>query len=329
MLNPDLYLNDKIFDQNVEQAATRDGFGKAMLKLGDTNKDVVALSADLMESCKLDEFASKFPERFFECGVAEQNMASIGAGLAMSGKVPFIASFAIFSPGRNWEIIRTTAAYDNANVKVAGHHAGIATGPDGATHQSLEDIAIMRVLPNFSVFVPCDAIEAEKATEKSAKINGPVYLRFSREKTPIITSEKTPLEVGKVPLFWISENPKTIIFATGHTVYQALIAAKDLEKEGIEVLVANVSTIKPIDKKNVVEFLKETKSAVTVEDHQVAGGMGSLIAEILAENFPAPIEFIGLKDTFGESGSAQELFKKYEIDKTSIIKAVKKVIERR
>ncbi|MBU2632306.1 transketolase family protein [Patescibacteria group bacterium] len=329
MLNPNLYLNEKVFEENVEKAATRDGFGNAMMKLGETNNNVVALTADLMESCKLDTFAEKFPTRFFECGVAEQNMANIGAGLAISGKIPFITSFAVFSPGRNWEVIRTAAAYNNANIKIAGHHAGIATGPDGATHQATEDISLMRVLPNFSVFVPCDVIEAEKATEKAAKIKGPVYLRFSREKTPIITTKETPFEIGNMPLFWISENPKVVIFAMGHLVYQSLIAAKELEKEGIETLVVNTSIVKPLNKKAIIELAKETKAAVTVEDHQIAGGLGSAIAEVLAENLPTPIEFVGLRDIFAESGEAQDLFKKYKIDKNSIKEAVRKVISRK
>lgn len=328
MLNPDLKLNPKIFNNDVEKKATRDGFGEALFKLGSSNKEVVVLSADLSESTKADKFAKAFPDRYVECGVAEQNMIAVAAGLAMSGKIPFAASYAVFSPGKNWETVRTTVVYNNANVKIAGHHAGIVTGPDGATHQATEDIAILRSLPGIKIFCPCDALEAEKATLESAKINGPVYLRFSRQNSPLITTAETPFEEGKIYTYWKSENPKTTIFATGHMLYQALLAAMELEKENINVLVANVSTIKPLDEKTVIELAKQTGAIVTCEDHQVAGGMGSAIAESLARNYPTPMEFIGLKDTFAESGQTDELIEKYGLDKNSIKEAVKKVLER-
>ncbi len=329
MLNPHLNLSPKIFDQDVEKKATRDGFGKALVELGEANKDVVVLTGDLSESTRTDGFAKKFPERFFECGVAEQNMAAIAAGLSEGGKIPFISSYATFSPGKNWETIRTTIIYNQANVKIAGHHAGIMTGPDGATHQATEDIAITRPWPGIIVFVPCDAVEAKKTTIEAGRIKGPVYLRYSRDKSPIITTEETPFESGKVQTFWTSESPQVSIFATGYILYHALLAAKELEEEGIKTLVLNVATIKPADEKGILSAVKETGAVVTVEDHQVAGGLGGLIAEILAKNMPAPIEFIGLQDTFAESGKPDELIEKYGMGKNSIKEAVKKVISRK
>lgn len=329
MLNPHLSLNQKIFEETVEKKATRDGFGEALVELGDVNKDVVVLTADLSESTRCEEFAKKFPERFFECGVAEQNMAAIAAGLAEGGKIPFISSYATFSPGKNWETIRTTIVYNQANVKIAGHHAGIMTGPDGATHQATEDIAITRAWPGIKVFVPCDAIEAKKATLEAGKIKGPVYLRYSRDKSPLITTTETPFESGKVQTFWTSESPRVSIFATGYILYYTLLAAKELEEEGIKTLVINVATIKPADEKGIISAVREAGAAVTVEDHQVAGGLGGLISEVLAKNYPAPIEFIGLQDTFAESGKPEELIEKYGLGKDAIKAAVKKVISRK
>jgi len=328
MLNPDLKLNPKIFDNDVEKKATRDGFGEALFKLGKSNEKVVVLSADLSESTKANKFAETFPDRYVECGVAEQNMIAVAAGLAMSGKIPFTTSYAVFSPGKNWETVRTTVVYNNTNVKIAGHHAGIVTGPDGATHQATEDIAILRALPGIKIFCPCDALEAEKVTLESAKINGPIYLRFSRQNSPFITTTETPFEEGKIYTYWESDNPKTTIFATGHMLYQALLAAMELEEVHINVLVANVSTIKPLDEKTVVELARRTGTIVTCEDHQVAGGMGSAIAESLARSSPTPMEFIGLKDTFAESGQTDELIEKYGLDKNSIKEAVRKVLKR-
>ncbi len=329
MLNPHLNLNTKIFDEDVEKKATRDGFGDGLVELGDKNKDVVVLTADLSESTRADGFAKKFPDRFFEMGVAEQNMAAVGAGLAEGGKIPFISSYAVFSPGKNWETIRTTIIYNQANVKIAGHHAGIMTGPDGATHQATEDIAITRVWPWIKVIVPCDSIEAKKATIAAGEIKGPVYLRYSRDKSPIITTEQTPFELGKVQTFWTSELPQVSIFTTGYILYYALLAAKELEEEGIKTLVLNVATIKPADEKGIISAVKETGCVVTVEDHQVAGGLGGLISEILARNLPSPIEFVGLQDTFAESGKPDELIEKYGLGKNAIKAAVRKAIARR
>ena len=262
-------------------------------------------------------------------------MAAIAAGLGITGKIPFISSYATFSPGKNWETIRTTIVYNRSNVKIAGHHSGIVTGPDGATHQATEDIAITRAWPNITVIVPSDAIEARKATVKAAEIDGPVYLRFTRDKTPIITTPDTPFD-DKVQVFWESENPQTIIFATGHILYNALLAANELEnptassgQEKIHVLVANVATIKPLDEKTIVDLAKKTGAVVTVEDHQVMGGLGGAIAEVLAKNNPVPQEFIGLQNTFAESGTPKELMEKYGMDSKAIQKAVRQVIKRK
>ncbi len=329
MLNPDLKLNGNLFTDDVDQQTTRLGFGEGLLELGKTNENVVVLTADLTESTHCHKFAKEFPQRFFQCGVAEQNMAAIAAGLAVSGKIPFIASYATFSPGKNWETVRTTIIYNSANVKIAGHHSGIMTGPDGATHQATEDIAIMRALPNVGIFVPCDSNQSKRATIESSSIDGPVYIRFSRDKTPIITTEETPFIPGKIDVYWQGKNPSVTVFATGYMLYHALVAAKELEEEGVNVDVANVSTIKPLDTKSVVNLVKATGAAVTVEDHQITGGLGGAIAETLATNHPAPIEFIGLRDTFAESGKPQELLEKYKMDKNAIKEAAKKVVGRK
>lgn len=325
MLNPDLFLNPNLFNEDVEQKPTRDGFGDALLELGEKNPNVVVLTADLSESTRTDKFEKKYPDRFFECGVAEQNMAAVAAGLGVSGKIPFISSYATFSPGKNWETIRTTIIYNNSNVKIAGHHSGVITGPDGATHQATEDIAITRAWPGICVIVPCDAIEAKKATITSADIKGPVYLRFTRDKTPLITTEQTPFSEKILP-FWNGQNPSVLILGTGHMLFYALLAAKNLESEGIGVIVGNVSTIKPLDKEGLLSLAKKVKGVVTVEDHQVAGGLGGAISEFLSENHPLPMKFIGLQDTFAESGTAKELIAKYGMDQVAIAGKVKELI---
>ncbi|PIT88913.1 MAG: transketolase [Candidatus Levybacteria bacterium CG10_big_fil_rev_8_21_14_0_10_36_7] len=329
MLNPDLKLNEKLFDADVQKDATRSGYGTGLLALGEKDPNVVALCADLTESTKADKFALSFPDRFFQVGVAEQNMAAIAAGLGVSGKTAFISSYATFSPGKNWETIRTTIIYNDANVKIAGHHSGIMTGPDGATHQATEDIASIRAWPNIKIFIPCDAIQANKATIASNSFYGPAYLRFSRDKTPIMTTENTPFEIGKIQRFWTDDKPQVAIIATGYLLYQALLAAKELESMKIKVIVANAHTIKPFDEKEIIKLAKETGAIVTVEDHQTAGGLGGLVAETLAKTTPTPCEFIGLQDTFAESGKPDELIKKYKMDKDAIITAVKKVIDRK
>lgn len=328
MLNPKLKLNEKMFDEKDEKIATRVGYGEALLELGENNKNVVVLTADLAESTRVEAFGKKYPERFFDCGVAEQNMAAVAAGFGVSGKIAFISSYATFSPGKNWETIRTTAVYNHSQVKIAGHHSGIMTGPDGATHQATEDIAITRCWPGMHVLVPCDSIEAKKATLASADIDGPVYLRFSRDKSAVITTADTPFEVGKIQTFWIHEKAMVSIFATGYLLYEALLAARQLESENIFVNVINISTIKPLDKTAILEEIGRTKHVVTVEDHQIEGGMGSALSELFSQNLPVPMEFVGLENVFAESGKISDLVKKYKLDSNGIIDKVKKVVKR-
>jgi len=337
MLNSESKLQGKIFSSEIEQEATRDGFGEGLLLAGEENSNVVALSADVSSSTRCNLFAKKFPGRFFQIGIAEQNLAGVAAGLGVSGKIPFIAAYAIFSPGRNWEQIRTTIAYNDSNVKIAGHHSGLLTGYDGATHQALEDVALMRVLPNMKVVVPCDAIEAKKATIMAAKISGPIYLRFGREKTPVFTTEETPFVLGKAEIFWRPstgsglKKPQVLIIACGPILYNALLAAEELEleKEKISVIVLNNHTIKPIDEKIIIELAKKCGAVVTVEEHSVFGGLGSAVSEVLAKKYPVPIEFVGTQDTYGESGEPFALIEKYGLGVKNIKMAVKKVIKRK
>jgi transketolase len=319
-----------------ESEATRVGFGEALVTEGEKNENIVVLSADVTDSTCCREFAKKFPKRFFEVGVAEQSMATISAGLGISGKIPFMATYATFSPGRNWEQIRTTIAYNDSNVKIAGHHAGIMTGPDGATHQAIEDIATMRVMPNMKVIVPCDVNEARKATVASAKMWGPVYIRLTREKTPVITNPDAPFIPGKAEVFWDSSDgkkkkraPQVCIVACGPLLANALTAAEMLEKEDVGSVVLNMHTIKPLDEEKILEMAKKCGAFVSVEDHNVIGGLGGAIAELLAKEKPTPIEFIGIQDTFGESGNAWELVQKYGLLAKDIVKASKKAIKRK
>jgi len=316
-------------EKPTEFKATRDGFGEGLVALGHEDKNVVVLTADLKESTRISKFAELFPERFFDVGVAEQNLAAIASGLGVSGKIPFISSFAVFSPGRNWEQIRTTVAYNDSNVKIAGHHGGLLTGLNGATHQATEDIALMRVIPNMKVIVPCDAIEARKATIASAKMWGPVYLRFSRERSPIMTDADTPFIPGKANIIWGSEDPKVAIVATGPILYEALLAARSLASQKIGSIVINMHTVKPLDREMLIECAKRTKAVVTAEDHQITGGLGGAVAEVLAEEFPVPLERLGLKDVFGGSGEPKELFEKFDMTAKDIVAAAKKAIRRK
>ncbi|MEK7227384.1 MAG: transketolase C-terminal domain-containing protein [Patescibacteria group bacterium] len=328
MLNTDLKLNEKVFDAKVEQIPIRKGFGEGLLAAGEKDLQVVALCADLTESAQTIFFKEKFPNRFIELGVAEQNMASVASGLAAMGKIPFITSYAMFSPGRNWEQIRTTICYNNRPVKIAGSHAGISVGPDGGTHQAIEDLAITRVIPRMVVISPCDALEAKRATEAAAMTDTPVYIRLARERTPVMTTKRTPFEIGKAQIFWKTETPKVGIIATGALVYQALLAAKELEEGGVEVEVMNLSTIKPLDAGAIISLAKKAGRIVTVEEHQKNGGMGSAVAECLAQNHPVPMEFIAVADQFGQSGTQAELLKHYGLDKEAVIRAVKKILKR-
>lgn len=322
MLVADVYNKE-----SLRKAATRDGYGAGLVILGKKNKNVVVLCADLTESTRSEAFAKAFPDRFFELGVAEQNMAAVAAGLAVSGKIPFISSYAMFSPGRNWEQVRTTICYNNVNVKVAGAHAGVSVGPDGATHQAIEDIAIMRVIPNMTIIVPADAEEARRATVASLEVTGPTYLRFTRADTPVFTTSDAPFKIGRAEV--LTQGSDVAIIACGPLVYEALLAAQQLEKEGIHARVINSHTIKPLDAATVVAAAKETGAVVMVEEHQVMGGLGGAVAEVLSQQQPTPIEFVGIQNHFGESGNPQELWQAYGLDSVAIILASKKVIKRK
>jgi len=331
MLNPNLKLNPKIFNEDVEQLPIRKGFGLGLLLAGEADKNVVALCADLTESTQMNLFADKFPERFIEVGVAEQNLVTVSSGMAAMGKMPFCSSYAMFSPGRNWEQIRTTIAYNDKPVKIVGSHAGISVGPDGGTHQALEDIALMRVMPNMDVISPCDAIEAKKATLALVKSGKPAYLRLAREKTPIITTEETPYEMGKAQIYWMPDVglAQVGIIVTGSLTYRAIVAAKELETKGVKTKVMNLSAIAPIDVEAIVALAKETKAIVTVEEHQVRGGMGGAISEVLAQNYPVLMEFIGVQNLFGQSGTPDELIEHYKMGVKDIKEAVEKVLKRK
>ncbi len=330
MLNHSVKLNPKIWDKDVEQVPIRKGFGEGLLAAGEADERVVGLCADLTESTQMHLFKQKFPNRFVEIGVAEQNLVTVASGMAAMGKIPFVTSYAMFSPGRNWEQIRTTICYNNRPVKIAGSHAGVSVGPDGGTHQAIEDIAIMRVLPRMTVISPCDAIEAKKATIAAAKTDAPTYIRLAREKTPIITTEDTPFEIGKAQVFFMSAAGKAQvgIIATGALVHKALLVARELEKEKIGVTVLNLATIKPLDEKAIVRLAREAGRIVTVEEHQIRGGTGSAVAECLAKNFPVPIEFVGVDDKFGQSGTPDELLEFYGMGASHIKAAVARVLKR-
>lgn len=333
MLNQNLKLNTKIFNDilEIEKISIRQGFGEGIVKAGSENENIVVLSADLSESTKANIFAERHPDRFFELGVAEQNLASVASGMAGMGKIPFIASYAIFSPGRNWEQIRTTICYNNQPVKIIGSHAGLSVGPDGGSHQMLEDIAITRVMPNMVVISPCDAIEAKKAVIACAKTKDPTYIRLARNETPIMTTVETSFEIGKAQIAYLPEAglAHVGIIATGPILYKALIAASQLEKKGIKLKVMNLSTIKPLDNEAIISLARETKAIVTIEDHQIAGGMGSAVSELLSGYYPTPIEFVGVNNKFGQSGTPEELEKYYEIDVEHIIEKVNKILKRK
>lgn len=332
-LNPNIQFAENIFDKKaVEQKPIREGFGIGLMKAGEVDPNVVALCADLTESTRVILFREKFPDRFVEIGVAEQNMASVAAGMALMGKVPFITSYAMFSPGRNWEQIRTTICYNEANVKIAGSHAGVSVGPDGATHQAIEDIAITRPIANMTVLVPCDMNEAEKATLAAAKMQGPVYIRLAREKTPVLTTPDTPFKIGKASILWIEPvgtKPDVSLIACGALVHNAILAAQELESEGVKVRLVNAVSVKPMDEETIIAAARDAGAVVTIEEHQVAGGMGSAVAEVLAKNYPVPIEFIGVQNSFGQSGEPNELIEHFGMGVSHIVAAVKKAIERK
>jgi len=336
MINPDAKLIKNL--TKPEMVPTRDGYGKGLVKAGEKDERVVVLCADLTESTRSLWFAEKFPERFIELGVAEQNMALVASGIANYGKIPFISSYATFSPGRNNEQIRTNICINNVPVKIAGSHAGVSVGPDGATHQALEDIALMRVIPRMVVVVPCDAIEAEKATFAAAFNGQPTYIRFGREKSAVFTTVDSPFEIGRAEVLRDCSSSsqgssgqlsRCAIIGCGMLLHNALLAAEELADEGIDCMVINSHTIKPIDEKTIIEVAQKTGAVVSVEEHQINGGLGSAIAEILSRNYPVPQEYVGVRDRFGESGSSDELIKAFGMGVSSIKEAVKKVISRK
>jgi transketolase len=311
----------------LEAEPIRKGFGRGLVEAGKRDVNVVAACADLTDSTQMGLFKAEFPERFVEIGVAEQNLVTVGSGLSAVGKIPFVSSYAAFSPGRNWEQIRTTICLNDRPVKVVGSHAGVSVGPDGATHQMLEDIALMRVLPNMVVIAPCDSVEAEKATLAMAADKRPNYLRLAREATPIITTDKTPFEIGKAQVFHKGED--VTIIATGIMTYQELKAAEELFKDGISAEVIHVATIKPLDADTILRSVKVTGAVVTAEEGQIIGGLGGAIAELLGEECPAPLKRIGMKDRFGESGAPDELLEHFGLTHKQIRLAAHAVIDKK
>lgn len=299
----------------------RDGYGKALLKLIGNGKPVVALDADVAKSTRTVWVRDQYPEHFLDMGIAEQDMVGTASGLALGGIIPFASTYGVFLAGRAWDQIRTTVCYNNLNVKLAGAHAGISVGPDGATHQALEDVALMRVLPNMTVVVPCDAVETEKATLALAEREGPCYIRFGREAVPVITDEDSPFEIGKANV--LRDGKDAVLFANGAMVYEGLEAAKRLSGEGIDLMVVNLHTVKPLDQEAVVAAARKTGRVIAAEEHQAAGGMGSAVAECLAQHYPVPMRILGMQDGFGESGAPDELMKRYGFSSDAIYQAVK------
>jgi transketolase len=320
MINADAKLVENLFDAKLEQKPTRDGFGTGTVEAGKSDPNVIVLCADLSESTRAEWFQKEFPDRFIEMGIAEQNMAATAAGFALAGKVAFMASYAAFSPGRNYEQIRTTIALNQMPVKVCGMHAGVSVGPDGATHQMLEDIGLMRMLPGMVVINPADAVEAHKAVVAAAKTNTPVYLRFGRSPVPVFTTAASPFTIGKAVSLWESTSPlKVAILATGSMAYQALMAARALEVQGIGSIVLSVPT--------VVDAAKRTGHVVTIEEHQAAGGFGSAVAETLSEHYPVPVTRIGMPDVFGQSGTSEELLEHYGLSAVHIEEMVRTLLK--
>ena len=316
-LNSALKLNPRLHESDCEKMPIKDGYGVGLLDVGKENSNIVVLTADLSKSTKSDLFQKEFPDRFIQVGVAEQNMAGIAAGLALSGKIPFMASYATFSPGRNWEQIRVAICYSDVNVKIVSSHSGFTDEGDGATHQALEDIALMRVLPNMTVLVPCDYYEAKKATKAAAGYQGPVYIRTGRKATPVVTTEETQFEIGKA--YILKEGKDLTIVACGPLVYEALKAARHLHNKGIDCEVINSPTIKPLDEETILKSCKKTGKVITVEEHQIIGGLGSAVSELLIEKMPVPLFRVGVQDKFGESGKYEELLDKFKLSAKSII----------
>lgn len=320
-----LHLAD--LSSELVKEPTRKGFGRGLKTAGEQNENVVALCADLTESTQISLFKEAFPNRFVEVGIAEQNLATAGAGMAAMGKIPFVSSYAAFSPGRNWEQIRTTACLNDMPVKIVGSHAGLSVGPDGATHQMLEDLAIMRALPNMVVLAPGDAIEAEKMTVAMAKDKRPNYMRLAREASPVFTTADTPFEIGKA--YVLKEGKDVSIISTGIMTYNALVAAEKLAKDGIEAEVVHVPTIKPLDNETIVKSTKKTGCVVTAEEHQLTGGLGGAVAELLSEELPTPMVRVAVKDKFGESGTPDELYEKFGLTPRHIVMAAHQATDKK
>lgn len=328
MLNDEMHLTSDALDPaKIQRIPTRNGFGDGLVEAAKTDDRIVGVCADLTESTRMLPFKEAFPDRFIQIGVSEQLLVAMAGGLAMAGKTPFIASYAMFCPGRAWEQVRTNVALNNVNVKIVGAHAGVSVGPDGATHQAIEDIAIMRAIPRMTIVVPCDSVQTKKATLAVAKMEGPAYLRFGREKSPVFTTDATPFEIGKAQT--LREGKDVAIVACGILVHNALLAADALAKEGIDCMVVNNHTIKPMDDDAIVAAAETCGAVVTVEEHQIHGGMGSLVAEVLARRAPTPIEFIGVDDRFGQSGTPDELIEHYGMGVSHIIEAAKRAVARK
>ncbi len=326
IVNSTMNLLSDLFSSTPQMKPVRDGFGEGLVLAGNEDPTVVVLTADLKDSTRATKFAEKFPHRFFDCGVAEQGMITVASGLAATGKTPFACSFAAFSPGRNWEQIRTTICLNDVPVKIAGLFGGLSVGPDGATHQMLEDIALMRSLPNMIVLAPSDALEARKAVLAASKIAKPVYLRIPRVESPVYTTEMTPFEIGKANL--LTEGRDITLIACGVQVFTALEAAKVLSSLGIQAEVINLHTIKPLDEQTIITSVRKTNKAITIEDHQIAGGMGSCVAELLSTEYPIPVVRIGVQDTFGQSGKPAELYEHYSLTAQAIVDAARKMLRR-
>ena len=314
-------------EEKIKMSPTRDGFGEGLLKLGKENKDIVVLSADLTDSTRAAWFKKQFPDRFFGLGVAEQDMFGTAAGFALMGKIPFACTFGVFASGRAWDQIRISIAYMNLNVKIGGTHGGISVGPDGATHQALEEIALMRILPNMTVIVPCDSIEAKKATIEAAKIKGPVYIRLGRSAIPVITKEDDVFKIGKANT--LRDGKDISIFACGQMVQESMLACDMLEREGIRARLINLHTPKPIDRDAIIKAARETGAVVTVEEHTVLGGFGSAIAEVIIQNWPVPMKMVGVQDKFGVSGEPDQLFEYFGLTAKHIVKAAKEVLAKK
>lgn len=322
-----LHLVLDVLSKDITKEPIRKGFGRGLLEAGKRNSKVVAACADLTESVQMHLFRDAFPDRFVQIGIAEQNLAAVGAGLAAAGKIPFVSSYAAFSPGRNWEQIKTTICLNDLPVRIIGGHAGVLTGPDGATHQMLEDIALMRVLPNMVVIVPGDSLEAERATLALVEDHRPAYLRMARDATPIFTTDKTPFEIGRA--YVLTEGTDLTMITTGTLTYEALVAAERLFAQGIDVEVIHCPTIKPLDAVTILKSVQKTKLVITAEEAQIAGGLGGAVAELLSEEFPVPLKRIGIRDRFGESGEPQELMDHFGLRSKNLMLAAHAMIERK